>query len=56
LWQNTASGTSGGAGGTAAGEQKPQSLWWYVMIAVFLVAVAESLLGNKHLSVDKEAA
>jgi hypothetical protein len=56
LWQNTASGTSGGAGGTALGEQKPQSLWWYVMIAVFLVAVAESLLGNKHLSVDKEAA
>ena len=37
-------------------EQKPVSLWWYVMLAVLLLAVAESLLGNQHLSVDKEAA
>jgi len=55
LWQNTANGTSEG-GGTAAGEQKPLSLWWYVMIAVLAITVAESLLGNQHLSVDKEAA
>jgi len=26
------------------------------MLAVFLLAVAESLLGNQHLSVDTEAA
>jgi hypothetical protein len=31
-------------------------LWWYVMIAVLALAFAESLLGNKHLAVDKEAA
>ena len=37
-------------------EQKPLSLWWYVMLAVLALAVAESLLGNQHLSVDKEAA
>jgi hypothetical protein len=55
LWQNTASGSSD-AGGTAAGEQKPISLWWYVMLLVLVLAVAESLLGNRHLSVDKEAA
>jgi len=53
LWQNTASGVA--AGGQAAGEQKPQSLWWYVMLAVLACAIAESLLGNRHLSVDKEA-
>jgi hypothetical protein len=53
LWQNTASGVE--AGGQAAGEQKPQSLWWYVMLAVLACALAESLLGNRHLSVDKEA-
>jgi hypothetical protein len=29
---------------------------WYVMLAVLALAVAESLLGNRHLSVDKEAA
>ncbi len=56
LWQNTANGTSTEAGGTSAGEQKPLSLWWYLMLVVLALAVAESLLGNQHLSVDKEAA
>ena len=55
LWQNTAQGSSE-SGGAAAGEQKPLSLWWYVMLVVLALAVAESLLGNQHLSVDKEAA
>jgi hypothetical protein len=55
LWQNTAQGAVG-AGGASADEQKPVSLWWYVMLAVLLLALAESLLGNQHLSVDKEAA
>jgi hypothetical protein len=56
LWQNTANGTSSSGGGTLAGEQKPLSLWWYIMLVVLALAVAESLLGNQHLSVDKEAA
>lgn len=56
LWQNTANGTSTAGGGTLAGDQKPLSLWWYLMLAVLALAVAESLLGNQHLSVDKEAA
>jgi hypothetical protein len=55
LWQNTAQGPSEG-GAAAAGEQKPLSLWWYVMLVVLALAIAESLLGNRHLSVDKEAA
>jgi hypothetical protein len=55
LWRNTAQGSSEG-GGAAAGERKPLSLWWYVMLVVLALAVAESLLGNQHLSVDKEAA
>jgi hypothetical protein len=55
LWQNTANGTTE-ATGSVAGEQKPLSLWWYVMLAVLALTVAESLLGNQHLSVDKEAA
>jgi hypothetical protein len=55
LWENTAQGTSG-AGGTSESGQRDLSLWWYVMIAVLALAVAESLLGNKHLSVDKEVA
>ena len=55
LWQNTAQGTAG-EGSSSGDEQKPVSLWWYVMLAVLLLALAESLLGNQHLSVDKEAA
>ena len=56
LWQNTANGPSGDTGGAAQNEHKPLSLWWYVMLAVLALALAESLLGNQHLSVDKEAA
>jgi hypothetical protein len=55
LWRNTAQESSEG-GAAAAAEQKPLSLWWYVMLVVLALAVAESLLGNQHLSVDKEAA
>jgi hypothetical protein len=56
LWQNTAQGNAVGSEGASGDEQKPVSLWWYVMLAVLLLAVAESLLGNQHLSVDTEAA
>jgi hypothetical protein len=56
LWQNTASGTSTGGGESAQGGQKPLSLWWYVMLAVLVLTMAESLLGNRYLGVDKEAA
>jgi Aerotolerance regulator N-terminal/von Willebrand factor type A domain len=54
LWQNTANGTSGGDS-SATSEQKPVSLWWYVMLAALALSVAESVLGNRHLAVDKEA-
>jgi hypothetical protein len=53
LWQNTASGTE--VSGQAGGERSRLSLWWYVMLAVLGCALAESWLGNRHLSVDKEA-
>ncbi len=56
LWQNTATGTADAGAGTVDDSTRPVSLWWYVMIVVLLLAVAESLLGNQHLSVDKEAA
>jgi hypothetical protein len=56
LWQNTANGPSGPTEGAQQTERKPVSLWWYVMAAVLALAMAESLLGNRHLAVDKEAA
>ncbi|MBV9742972.1 MAG: polysaccharide deacetylase, partial [Acidobacteriia bacterium] len=56
LWQNTAQGTAEAGGESGDSTPKPLSLWWYVMLAVLALAVAESLLGNRHLSLDKEAA
>jgi hypothetical protein len=56
LWQNTANGNAGAGGAAQETDRKPLSLWWYVMLAVLALAVAESLLGNRHLAVDKEAA
>jgi Aerotolerance regulator N-terminal/von Willebrand factor type A domain len=57
LWQNTG-GTSGTTGGGDAPKQVPQTvdLWWYVMILALILAIAESLIGNRHLAVEKEAA
>ena len=57
LWQNTGGSTGNSASGDAP-KQVPQTvdLWWYVMILALILAIAESLVGNRHLSVEKEAA
>jgi hypothetical protein len=57
LWQNTG-GTSGVPTSGDGPKQVPQTvdLWWYVMILALILAIAESLIGNRHLSVEKEAA
>lgn len=55
LWQNTAQ-PDAGPGAAGEEERKPVSLWWYIMIVVLAAAIAESLLGNQHLSLEKEAA
>jgi hypothetical protein len=55
LWQNTGQGAKAQSAGGET-ERKPLDFWWYVMILVLALAVAESLVGNKHLAVDKEAA
>ena len=57
LWQNTGGSTGTNANGDAP-KPVPQTvdLWWYVMILALILAIAESLVGNRHLSVEKEAA
>jgi hypothetical protein len=56
LWQNTGQGSHAQAAGSAEQERKPLDFWWCLMIVVLALAVAESLVGNQHLNVDKEAA
>jgi hypothetical protein len=53
LWQNTAQGQQNATAGGEAETPKPMEFWWYVLIAVLGLAVAESLLGNRHLTVDQ---
>jgi hypothetical protein len=56
LWENTGQ-TSLSTGADSPEPTKTRNdLWWYVMIAALGLAVVESLIGNRHLSVDKEVA
>jgi hypothetical protein len=56
LWQNTGQGAVNAAGGGEASPENKRSFWWYVLLVALLLAVAETIVGNQHLSVDKEAA
>jgi hypothetical protein len=48
LWQNTGEGAPA-AGGTTSVESKPRPIWWYVLLAAFLLALAESLVAARYL-------
>jgi hypothetical protein len=56
LWENTGQTTLSTGAGSPETTKNRNDLWWYVMIAALALAVAESLIGNRHLSVDKEVA
>jgi hypothetical protein len=55
LWQNTAQGPQNATSRGETEAPKPLEFWWYILIAVLALAVAESLLGNHHLTVEGEA-
>jgi hypothetical protein len=52
LWQNTAQGPRNATSGGETEAPKPVEFWWYVLMAVLGLAVAESLLGNRHLRAE----
>jgi Aerotolerance regulator N-terminal/von Willebrand factor type A domain len=56
LWENTGQTTLSTGAASPEPTKSRNDLWWYVMIAALGLAVAESLIGNRHLSVDKEVA
>ena len=56
LWQNTGQGAANAADAGGAGAETKRSFWWYVLLAALALAVAETIVGNQHLSIDKEAA
>jgi len=55
LWEGTGEGGPVAQAGVGA-ESKPRYLWWYVLLAALLMAVAESVVAGNYLSVKKEAA
>jgi hypothetical protein len=53
LWKNTGKAPSPGTASTAAGtstQDDNAELWWYVLAALAILAIAESLLGNRHMN------
>ena len=55
LWKNTgiSSGKAASASGAAASastKDENSELWWWVLAALAILAVAESLLGNRHIA------
>jgi len=65
LWQNTGQGTETKPGAKPGeADTRPWSFWWYVLFALFLVAMTESLVGSRFIEraevsdegISKEAA
>jgi hypothetical protein len=56
LWQGNGEQTTQQAstGGPAAPKKTPQTLWWYVMLLVFALAIAESVLASRYLGTQRE--
>jgi hypothetical protein len=58
LWQNTGLGpdTPSGDGSAADTQPRPWSLWRYALLLVLIIAIIESVLASRYLSVEKEVA
>ncbi len=55
LWRSTGQ-VAAARGGTDETGAKPRHLWWYAMLAVFALAVAESLVAGRYLGPERETA
>ena len=52
LWKNTGNDIRNASGGAESSQQKNE-LWWYVLLAALAMAIAESVLGNRHLEMKE---
>jgi hypothetical protein len=57
LWKNTGVGSGSGTSAALAGNTEEKSeLWWWVLVLLAMLAIAEAVVGNRHLdSAGKEA-
>lgn len=56
LWRNTGLGAGNQTADAVEAQSRPWSLWRYALFILLLVAIVESLLAARYLSVEKEAA
>ena len=57
LWHNTGRGPDESAtNAEGASQGRPWSLWRYALLLVLAVAIIESVIASRYLSVEKEAA
>ncbi len=56
LWRNTGQGTGAQSATAADTQSHPWSLWRYALFVLLLIAITESLLAARYLSVEKESA
>jgi hypothetical protein len=52
LWKNTGDDTRAAGNGTESTQQKNE-LWWWVLLCALALAIAESVLGNRHLEMKE---
>jgi hypothetical protein len=57
LWSGNSGTTTGQVTATPGqADNKPYSLWWYVMLLVLAAAIAESIVASHHLGTQREEA
>jgi len=56
LWRGNSGAESqqAGAGGPGTAQTQPYRFWWYIMLLVFVAAVAESLLAARYLGAQQQ--
>lgn len=52
LWQST--GKAGPAGTSGETNQKPYVVWWYVLLALLVAAVIESVFAGKYMNPEQD--
>ena len=50
LWKNTGVGSNSGTSAAAAGNKEENSeIWWWVLALLAMLAIAETVVGNRHI-------
>jgi len=52
LWQST--GKAGPQGTQTEANEKPYVIWWYVLVALLVIAVVESIFAGKYLNPEQD--